>query len=126
MRNTVLTEGMFPKGVSGDLREFLAAVEDFAARRGAGAKVHPLYAGYPDPVPVSITKISTGPWGMEEPMTIPEECRIEMYWQAMPGESTAEIDREFAAWLEGLSREPRVEWPIRPCRDRRWTVRTPW
>lgn len=110
----VLTEGMFPKGVSEDLREFLAAVEDFAAERRAAVAVHPLYAGCPDPVPVSITKISTGPWGMEEPMTIPEQCRIEMYWQTLPGETDADITAGFESWLSRVPRKPRVEWPIRP------------
>ncbi|MCC6292216.1 MAG: M20/M25/M40 family metallo-hydrolase [Bryobacterales bacterium] len=110
----VLTEGMFPKGVSGSLRDFLASVEKFAEERRAAAIVHPLYASCPDPVPVSITKISTGPWGMGEPMTVPEQCQIEMYWQTMPGETDAEINEGFASWLNRLPHKPRVEWPIRP------------
>ena len=109
----VLSEGMFPRGVIDSLREFLLAVEEFAAARRARAAVHPLYAACPDPVPVSLTKITTGPWGMGEPMTIPEQCQIEMYWQTMPGETEAEIDAEFAAWLGGLPKPPRVERPIR-------------
>ncbi|MBI2685856.1 MAG: M20/M25/M40 family metallo-hydrolase [Acidobacteria bacterium] len=109
----VLTEGMFPRGVSDGLREFLIAVEGFAASRRGRVKVHPLYAGCPDPVPVSITKVTTGPWGMSEPMTIPERCQIEMYWQTMPGETETETEAEFNVWLSTLPHRPRVEWPIR-------------
>lgn len=109
----VLTEGMFPRGVIDRLREFLIAVEEFAAGRRAGAKVHPLYAECPDPVPVSLTKVTTGLWGTGEPMTIPEQCQIEMYWQTMPGETQTEIDAEFEAWLAHFPKPPRVDWPIR-------------
>ncbi len=80
-----------------------------------------MYAACADPVPVSITKITTGPWGFREPITNPEECRIEMYWQMMPGEMQEDVEREFFAWLRSLAwkepqlfpTEPAVELPIR-------------
>jgi acetylornithine deacetylase len=99
----------------------LAHVKDFAFRRRRSAKIHSLYTLSADPVPVSITKIITSPWGTREPITVPEQCKIEIYWQAMPGETQDEIDREFMEWLESLvclpdspfSRVPQVEFPVR-------------
>jgi acetylornithine deacetylase len=117
----VLTEGKFPIGIIGQLRHFLNQVQDFAAQRLHKARVHEFYADHIDPVPVSITKVFTTPWGTTEPTTIPEECRLEMYWQLMPGESQEEVDREFFEWLQGLTRSapdlfaapPEAEFPIR-------------
>jgi acetylornithine deacetylase len=117
----VLTEGKFPTGVIDQLRHFLIKVEEFAVQRRKRARVHELYAHHTDPVPVSITKVFTSPWGTTEPITIPEQCRIEMYWQLMPGESQEEVEREFYVWLDGLvtatselfPTRPQVEFPIR-------------
>jgi acetylornithine deacetylase len=117
----VLTDGRFPSGVIPQLASFLAAVRQFGEQRLAEAKVHSLYAHHVDPVPVSITKVHTGPWGTSEPTTIPEQCQLEMYWQTMPGESVETIDREFHRWLGRLvssqpdvfRERPQVEYPIR-------------
>jgi len=117
----VLTDGMMPAGVVDQLAYFLAAVPEFAAMRRVAAPGHPLYAACPDPVPVSITKIYTAPWGTREPVTIPDSCRVEMFWQAMPGETREQIDRQFHQWFDGVLEaapklyavKPRVEFPIR-------------
>jgi acetylornithine deacetylase len=109
----VLTEGRFPGGVIQQLTDFLSAIPKFAAARRRKAAVHDLYAHSPDPVPVSVTKIFTSPWGTGEPITIPEECKVELYWQLMPGEVREEVDREFFEWLSGLKEQPAVEFPIR-------------
>jgi acetylornithine deacetylase len=84
-------------------------------------RAHELYAGHADPVPVSITKVFTAPWGTGEPVTIPETCNIEMYWQFMPGETQEEIDAEFFTWLDRVcastpqtfTSRPEVVLPIR-------------
>jgi acetylornithine deacetylase len=111
--------------VSGDVIQqltfLLAKIEQFADQRRAAVKAHPLYAETVDLVPVSVTKITTGPWGTGEPIGIPEECRLEIYWQAMPGEIQEDIDREFLAWIDSLStltgspfvQPPKVEFPFR-------------
>lgn len=117
----VLSDQRMPSGVVDALRHFLVRLQDFAARRRATAQVHELYAHAGDPVPVSVTKVYTGPWGFEEPMTIPETCRIEMYWQTMPGETREAVDAEFLQWLDAAVNEapnlfpvpPQVEFPIR-------------
>jgi acetylornithine deacetylase len=80
-----------------------------------------MYASCPDPVPVSVMKIYTSPWGTGEPMTTPETCRVEFFWQAMPGETQTEIDRQFHEWFDGMvsaapnlfRSRPQVEFPLR-------------
>jgi acetylornithine deacetylase len=117
----ILTEGKFPTGVIDAIRYFLVKMQDFAEQRKKKAPVHEFYAGSPDRVPVSITKLTTGPWGTQEPITIPETCQIEMYWQLMPGEKQAEIEQEFHEWFEGIMKAapelfpvaPKIEFPIR-------------
>lgn len=113
----VLSDGAFPQGVEPVLRAFLDALPAFAEQRRRTAPTHPLYAGHADPVPVAITKISTGPWGNTEPQLVPDSCRVELYWQAMPGETVEDIDAEFFAWLNGIDAEcqapPEVHFPIR-------------
>ena len=117
----VLTEGTFPAGVVDQVTFFLANIPKFAQQRRRTAPPHPLYSHNPDPVPVSVTKIFTSPWGTREPITVPEECRIEFFWQLMPGECQDEVDREFFHWFEALLESapklfacrPTVEFPIR-------------
>ena len=117
----VLTDGKFPAGVVDQLSHFLACVKKFAEQRRGKARAHEMYAHHSDPVPVSITKVFTSPWGTREPITTPEICKIEMYWQAMPGEVQHEIEREFFAWFDSMisaapelfSVRPEIEFPIR-------------
>jgi acetylornithine deacetylase len=117
----VLPEGKFPAGVIDPIRYFLVKVQDFAEQRRKEAPGNEFYAGSQDPVPVSVIKLTTGPWGDSEPKTIPETGRIEMYWQAMPGESQEKIEREFLAWFGGIVKaapdffpvNPKIEFPIR-------------
>lgn len=107
-------EGNFPLGVIDRLRTFLNELPRFAGERKRKAEVHPMYAAASDPVPVAVLKLYTGPWGTGEPMAAPEECRIELYWQLMPGERQEDVEREFFAWLDGVfEKRPRVEFPIR-------------
>ena len=103
------------------LHYLLSRIEEFARKRRDTVPVHILYAGSPDPVPVWVTKIHYGGWGTKEPVTLPPNCKIELYWQAMPGEEKEDIEREFFDWLEALvsdrpelfSIKPEVEFPIR-------------
>ena len=117
----VLTEGELPAGVIDQLRHLLVKVQEFARQRRSKAVVHELYADSTDPVPVSITKVFTGPWGTKEPITVPETCQVEMFWQLMPGEKQDEVEREFHAWFDAMMASapqlfpsrPEVEFPIR-------------
>ena len=117
----VLQDGRFPSGITPQLTRFLTSLPQFASRRNAGVRVHDMYAKHSDPVPVSVTKIFTAPWGFEEPITIPETAHLELYWQLMPGETQAQVEREFFGWLKDLvdgapeifAAMPEVSFPIR-------------
>jgi acetylornithine deacetylase len=117
----ILHNGNFPQGVLPQLTRFLVKVNEFARERRATAPVHELYSMYPDPVPVSVTKVITSPWGTSEPITIPETAQVELYWQTMPGETEANVDGQFFAWVERtvqaepdvFLRMPRISSPIR-------------
>ena len=116
----ILKEGGAPPGVIEQLRCFLDHLPEFTQRRRKAAPAHRLYP-QPDPVPVSVARISTGPWGFREPPSNPDTCQIELFWQAMPGETVEEVDAQFGAWIEDLvaaeprlfASRPRVEFPIR-------------
>ncbi len=117
----ILSGEKIPDRAVRQLTALLDEVHQFAEQRRSNTRVLPLYANASDPVPVSVTKVSTGPWGMREPISVPEECRIEMYWQLMPGEEREAVDREFMGWLDGVvaSRpelfhaRPKVDFPLR-------------
>ncbi len=115
----ILSAGL-ETGVAGQVAWFLSRVPDFAKLRQATAPRHPLYAALENPVPVSVLKIYTGPWGPGEPMTTAATCQVELCWQTMPGEERDAIDAQFRDWLRGVvdSRPelfpvaPRVSFPI--------------
>jgi len=117
----ILAEGAYPVGVINQLTHFLNKVRDFGEQRRRAARPHESYARATDRVPVSITKVFTGPWGNGEPITMPETCQIEMYWQTMPGEGQVGVEREFYGWLDGMlsaaphlfNYRPNVEFPLR-------------
>ncbi len=117
----VLKDGRFPNGVIPQLTHFLACVERFAAQRSARVRAHEMYAAHADPVPVSVTKVFTSPWGYGEPITIPETANVELYWQTMPGETQSAVEQEFFEWLKAAADEapqifpamPEVTFPIR-------------
>jgi acetylornithine deacetylase len=116
----ILYEGEPLPTVNDQLNYLLGRIKEFAAKRKERTTVHPLYAGSLDPVPVWVTKIYSGGWGMSEPVTLPTTCRIELYWQSMPGEEVEAVDDEFFAWFEDAVRarsdlftvKPEIHFPI--------------
>jgi acetylornithine deacetylase len=106
---------------SAQLCYLLSRIEEFAEQRRRKAPRHPLYPSVERAVPVWVTKISSGGWGPKEPITVPASLNLEVYWQAMPGETEEQIDLEFNDWLErtislrpGLFPDrPQVHLPIR-------------
>ena len=109
----ILNDGATSQGVIPALTRLLSKVPEFQARRSASAPVHDLYSDHPNPVPVYITRVYTSPWGFAEPTTIPEEARIEICWQAMPGETAGTIDGEFVEWLNAAAPQAEVTFPVR-------------
>ena len=101
------------------LAHFLKWVDVFRQRRREnlpGWKDGPL-----DPVPVWVTKVSAGGWGMNVPITVPAEARLELYYQLIPGEDEAGLKGELYAWLDEMvadkpndfSGRPSLTFPLR-------------
>lgn len=99
----------------------LARLPELTQRRSMRVGVHPYYAASVEPFAVWVTNISTGKWGWAQPITLPEICKMELYWQAMPDETREEVEGEFIEWWREMlaSRpdlfgiEPIIEWPMR-------------
>ena len=116
----VLSEAM-DVGIAAQVAWFLSQLPAFAALRKATAPGHALYAHLDNPVPASVLKIHSGPWGMGEPMATAGVCRVELFWQTMPGEDKNLIDAQFRSWLESVVGErpdlfptlPNVEFPLK-------------
>ena len=117
----ILNESGDSAGVVDQVTHFLVELHNFHDQRRRTAPPHPLYVSAEDPVPVAITKIFTGPWGSREPISIPDECRLELFWQMMPGETQQDIEQAFFEWFEAMlssaphlfAVRPKVEFPIR-------------
>jgi acetylornithine deacetylase len=98
---------------------FLKWVDIFRQRRRA--RVPGWTPGPLDPVPVWVTKVGAGGWGMNVPITVPADVKVELYWQLMPGEEQAQVEGEFFGWLDEMVADkpndfvgrPKVEFPIR-------------
>jgi acetylornithine deacetylase len=116
----ILYEGGSRAHPADQIHHVLGKLADFARQRRQNTPVHPLYQESKDPVPVWVTKISCGGWGTREPITVPPACRLEIYWQAMPGEEQQNIDSEFQRWWKSTVDEradlfpanPEIQFPI--------------
>ncbi|HEY3439312.1 MAG TPA: M20/M25/M40 family metallo-hydrolase [Paludibaculum sp.] len=116
----VLAEAM-ETGIAGQLAWFLSQIPEFAALRQSSAPRHELYAHLANPVPVSVLKLHSGPWGMGEPMATAGVCKVELFWQTMPGESADVVDAQFRQWMNEVVQRrpdlfpvaPHVEFPLR-------------
>jgi acetylornithine deacetylase len=108
-------------GVIDQVRHFLVALNSFAEQRRRTTHLHDLYSELSDPVPVMVTRLFTAPWGNLEPIGIPETCKLQLYWQSMPGEDPVQVEKQFRDWLEDLVQaapeifveKPVVESPLR-------------
>lgn len=104
---------------------FLTHIDELSAiRRRHPAP--PLYASYPDPAPVQVTKVYAGGWGNQVPIAVPPEGRIELIMQTMPGETREAVYREMIDWLESVIARHEDAFVTRPeIRHRiRWMVPT--
>lgn len=97
------------------LRIFLNGVAEFQDRRLRQVRVHPLYQHLANPVPASVARVVSAPWGTGEPSNIPSECKVEMFWEAMPGETQQQIDREFHQWFDSLIASHEAVFPVKPA-----------
>lgn len=91
----------------GSLIECLKA---FRKKRKETAPVPDIYKDDPDPVPVMLPKLQAGEFSLRIPMQIPSECKLEVYWQTMPGEGQQEIEKEFFDFLDDWQKN-NSPWP---------------
>jgi acetylornithine deacetylase len=99
----------------------LSRLPELKERRTTRVGVHPYYTNSAEPFAVWVTNIATGKWGWIQPITVPEVCKMELYWQAMPDETQEEVEREFHDWWNEVvdarpdlfAVKPVIEWPMR-------------
>jgi acetylornithine deacetylase len=80
----------------------LERLPEFVRLRESRVNIHPYFKDFPEPCAVWVTNISTGGWGWTQPITIPERCLVELYWQAMPEETHEQVMREFHEWWNAI------------------------
>jgi acetylornithine deacetylase len=73
-----------------------------------------IYQVYPDPVPVQVTKVYAGGWGSQVPIAVPNEARVELIAQVLPGEEKDAVWKEFNDWLDGVVERHQDAFPTRP------------
>jgi len=120
-RGGILSNGR-PAGRAADqLGYIITKLPEFAARRSRRVPLDPYYVRCDDPFAVWVTNVATGRWGWTQPITVPERCRVELYWQAMPNETREEVETEFFTWWNEIVNaapdlfpaKPQIELPMR-------------
>lgn len=74
-------------------------LQSFRKKRRNDTCIPGAYASDPDPVPVMLPKLQAGEFSYRIPMQLPRECKIEVYWQTMPGETQEQVEKEFFDFL---------------------------
>ena len=78
----------------------IEALKIFRGKRRRNTHIPTIYKEDKDPVPVFMPKLQAGEFGYRIPMTIPDSCKLEVYWLTMPGEKQEDVEREFFGFLE--------------------------
>jgi acetylornithine deacetylase len=92
---------------------FLSHLDELRASR----REHPVpdvYRSYPDPFPLTITKLYAGGWGSQVPIAVPPDGRIQLIVETLPGEEEAVVWQEVEAWLYSVIDRHKEAFPIRP------------
>ena len=92
----------------------LSRLPEFAVRRSRRVPIDPYYSSCPEPFAVWVTNIATGRWGWTQPITVPDQCRLELYWQSMPSETREEVELEFYQWWNEILDDRTDLFPERP------------
>ena len=78
----------------------IECIKMFREKRRKDVNIPAIYKDAEDPVPVFMPKLQAGEFSYKVPMTIPNACKLEVYWQTMPGEKQEDIEQEFFAFLD--------------------------
>ncbi len=79
----------------------IECIKMFREKRRRETGIPSIYDRDEDPVPVFMPKLQAGEFSYRVPMTIPDTCRLEVYWLTMPGETREDIESEFFTFLDG-------------------------
>lgn len=82
-----------------DLPALINGIIDFGKRRQADAVIPEAYAQDPQPANWMITKVRANDWHDDARLAVPESAQVELFWEAMPGETQATVERQFEEWL---------------------------
>jgi acetylornithine deacetylase len=85
-----------------DLPALIQGIIEFGKQRNAGTVIPEAYASNPTPASWMITKVSANDWRDDARLAVPESAQVELFWEAMPGESQEAIESQFEHWLEGF------------------------
>ena len=78
----------------------IECIKTFRKKRKKDTNIPAIYKEDKDPVPVFMPKLQAGEFSYRIPMTLPDSCKLEVYWQTMPGERQQDIEREFFTFLD--------------------------
>ena len=77
----------------------IECIKRFKEKRRRDTTIPRIYNSDNDPVPVFMPKLQAGEFSYRVPMAIPETCKLEVYWQTMPGEVQEDVEKEFFEFL---------------------------
>ncbi|NLF16630.1 MAG: M20/M25/M40 family metallo-hydrolase [Lentisphaerae bacterium] len=83
-----------------DLPALIQGIVAFGESRQRGGAIPEAYAHNPQPANWMITKVRANDWRDDARLAVPESAHVELFWEAMPGETQAAIEAEFEAWLD--------------------------
>jgi acetylornithine deacetylase len=92
---------------------FLAHLDELRAARRRHA-VPEIYRSYPDPFPVTVTKVYAGGWGFKVPIAVPPVGHIQLIVETLTGDEQAGVWKEVEDWLNSVIERHPAAFPIRP------------
>ena len=83
-----------------DLPALIEGIIEFGKRRNAEAVIPEAYASNPTPASWMITKVNANDWRDDARLAVPESAQVELFWEAMPGETQQAVEGQFERWLD--------------------------
>jgi acetylornithine deacetylase len=103
------------KPATHDLPTLIEGILEFGKQRNAEAVIPEAYASNPTPASWMITKVSANEWRDDARLAVPESAQVELFWEAMPGETQSAVESQFEGWLDAFRRRTGI-----PATHRYW------
>jgi acetylornithine deacetylase len=103
------------KPAAHDLPALIEGILEFGKQRNAEAVIPEAYASNPTPASWMITKVSANEWRDDARLAVPESAQVELFWEAMPGETQSAVESQFEGWLDAFRRRTGI-----PATHRYW------